>query len=143
MIYPRELFKGTKWLYCSTGQLAIFERLFCEGPCMKCLQLQVVVKINFGKLRISFLYIHFYKSLFKSLTSSFGSKHLVKMQWTVSNTKESQNRILFWEYSLPAWSAEQSYRGRLTLETRICFFSTIINIMLDERTEKQERVYNC
>ena len=69
---------------------------------MKCLQLQVVVKINFGKLRISFLYIHFYESLFKSLTSSFGSKHLVKMQWTVSNTKESQNRILFWEHSLPA-----------------------------------------
>ena len=34
-------------------------------------------------------------------------------------------------------------RRRLTLETRTCFFSTIINIMLDEGTEKQERVYNC
>ena len=56
---------------------------------MKCLQLQVVVTINFGKLRNSFLYIHFHESLFKSLTSSFSSKHLVKMQWTVSNIKEN------------------------------------------------------
>lgn len=95
MIYPRELLKGTKQLYCSTGQPVVFECVFCERPCMKYFQLQVAVKIHFRKPRNTFLYIYaFTKACLNHWPFLFGSKHLVKMQWTVSNIKE--NKIGFY-----------------------------------------------